>query len=84
VNLTTDKNQSCLWTAAFNGHTDLLHELVSARAGVNLQCSDGFSSLSVVCQNGHFDVVKLLLECGAEVETHDHIGRCNATVFVCQ
>ena len=48
---------------------------MSAGADVNLQRNDGAFPLSVASVEGHIDIVKLLVHCGAELEASDSEGR---------
>ena len=67
--------QSALWGAALDGRVGAAEALVSRGADVNLaKTSDGSSPLFVACENGHSEMVSVLLCHGADVHQSSHVG----------
>lgn len=62
-----------LMDAARSNHIAVAAELLGARARVN-DVADGNTALSVSIQNGSVDVIRLLLDAGAVVDTRDREG----------
>ncbi|XP_064402664.1 uncharacterized protein LOC135348400 isoform X9 [Halichondria panicea] len=77
VNGTDDKGITPLVYACGYRHTDIAILLLSrgSRAQVNMQDNDGWSALNVASQNRHSDVVKVLIEKGAQVNIQLNDGR---------
>jgi ankyrin repeat protein len=57
-----------LWQAAFDGDLGAVQAAVAQGASVNAKGRQGFSALLAASRNGHFEVVKYLVEHGAEVD----------------
>jgi ankyrin repeat protein len=57
-----------LWQAAYDGDLEGVKAAVAQGAGVNAKGKGGFSALLAASRNGHFEVVKFLVEHGAEVD----------------
>ncbi|XP_059168441.1 serine/threonine-protein phosphatase 6 regulatory ankyrin repeat subunit B-like [Physella acuta] len=70
-----------LFYACDNGHVEITNYLIDAGADVNFINSDGESVLCRSATKGHFDIVKLLLERGAEV--NNRINRTGETALLC-
>ena len=70
----THKEVTGLFVASQNGHTEVVSILVSARANLDWQCSDGASALFVASQNGHTEVVRTLVTAGGDVCRSRHDG----------
>lgn len=63
---------SALWLAASFGLSDVVDELTSRGADVDIQeATQGWTALYRAAENGHADVVRLLLERHAKVEATD-------------
>jgi len=76
MNPATNDDADCLLAAASSGHADDVRVLtrMSAGANDNAQRNDGVSALHVASRTGRTDIVKLLLENGADIETRDING----------
>jgi ankyrin repeat protein len=57
-----------LWNAAFNGNLATVESCVARGESVNATGPGGFSALVAASRNGHFEVVKYLVEHGANIE----------------
>ncbi|XP_064385260.1 uncharacterized protein LOC135334127 isoform X2 [Halichondria panicea] len=64
-----------LTSAAFNGHTNCIRELLSSGAVVDLADMDGRTPLMEAARGGHTDSVRQLLSSGAVVDLADKNGR---------
>lgn len=53
--------------AAQEGHLDLVRYLLGSNANVHAQTQTGDTALTYACENGHTDVVDLLLQFGADM-----------------
>ncbi len=66
------------WTAlhvtAWNGYADLCRALLAAHASVNLLGAGGSSALSLACQQGHGEIVSLLITAECNVNQTAHLG----------
>jgi ankyrin repeat protein len=59
---------TALITAAYNGHTPVVRELLAAGADINAKLGDGSfaTALILASRNGHTDVVQLLEQAGGQ------------------
>ena len=73
----TDNNeQTCIFLAAYAGHTETVRYLVGLKdVDVHHENSKGFTALHFAVQEGHCDVVQVLIDAGADVLTKNSIGR---------
>lgn len=59
------------WTpmiyAAFEGHAEIVHYLLTKDVDIDAQSENGFSALMAACRNGHSEIAKILLEQDADV-----------------
>ena len=55
----------CSTFCYYNGHTEILRELVANDASINLQTNTGASALFLSSRKGHNSVVEVLLSYGA-------------------
>ncbi|XP_037095125.1 ankyrin repeat domain-containing protein 50 [Syngnathus acus] len=70
-----------LHSVAWTRHADVGRRLLSARTiSIDLACHQGATALSIAAQQGHADVVAVLLEGGANPEHVDKYGRTPVTV----
>ena len=60
--------------AAFDNDTATIKDLHKYGVSVNVQDYDGRSPLHLAASTGHADVVKLLLELGADIGIKDRFG----------
>ncbi|CAI8053433.1 Ankyrin-2 [Geodia barretti] len=60
--------------ASQEGHVEVVDQLLQHGATVDLQRSDGWSSLMAASDNGHVGVVDKLIQHGATVDLHDKDG----------
>ena len=88
-NLYSRNGWTALYIAAYHGFTSIVKELLSAygvrqiadgttpvhRLGIdmNIQNSVGRNALMVACMQGHLEIVKILIACGAEVNAKDNV-----------
>ena len=71
---TDNEGHTCLTLAAYNGHTEIVRYLVGLKdVDVNHKAVDDFSASHAVDQN-HPDVVEVLIDAGADIETKDDKG----------
>jgi hypothetical protein len=63
-----------LFIAASNGHLEVVHALLEAKAKVDQADNDGWTPLFMAAQKGHLEVVRALLEANAEVDKADNDG----------
>ncbi|XP_061579044.1 ankyrin repeat domain-containing protein 50 [Cololabis saira] len=65
-----------LHSVAWTGHTKVGHHLLQASGvNINLACHQGATALSIAAQEGHVNIVKILLESGANPNHTDKYGR---------
>ena len=69
INRGDNKGRTLLYVASFSGHTDIVEELLKPENGasINIQTKDGRTALQAAAENGHFHVVKILLQRGADI-----------------
>ena len=72
VNMIDHDGQSAILNAARLGHANIINQLVDSDAELNPD--SGEMPLHVAAENGHVDVVHLLLEGGADVDKADSYG----------
>jgi ankyrin repeat protein len=65
---------SALHLAAFEGHTDIVSELLINHANPNLKANDGITPLMAACRKGNLEISKLLVQYGANVNDQDDFG----------
>ena len=64
VNAKTSNGSTPLYSAAQNGHKDVVKLLIANKAEVNVKASNGSTPLHIAAQNGHEDVVESLRQHG--------------------
>ena len=68
--ITPDENR--LWQAAADGDLQTVKACVARGANVNIRCGGGFAPLAVASQKGYLEIVKFLVEHGAEIDKCDN------------
>ena len=74
VDAKTSQGRTALWTASFNGHSDVVELLLSHGADTEVRDDDEDTALQVACVKGHLNVVKYLIQAGANVNAKDING----------
>lgn len=64
----------------YEGHENIVKQLLSCEAGVDTRCKNGVTELMNACRRGIPNLVKLLLEAGANVDLQDDFG-CTALIY---
>ncbi len=64
--------EESLWSAAKSGDLAAIKKLVAAGVDVNAKTKYDATALAYACDKGHVDIVRYLLEQGAEVNTTDN------------
>lgn len=65
-----------LHSVAWTGHADVGHSLLKANGmNIHLSCHQGATALSIAAQEGHTNIVAMLLERGANTDHIDKYGR---------
>lgn len=59
-----------LWNGAYEDQVDYVKELINEGANPNTCDNTGMSALAIASQDGHLDVVRYLLDHGADVNAH--------------
>ena len=73
---TDKKKETCLTLAAHNGHTETVRYLVGLpEVDVDQPGRDHYTALHSAVSEGHPDVVKVLIDAGADIKVTDHVGR---------
>jgi type IV protein arginine methyltransferase len=65
-----------LITAATDGDTSQVRDLITQNANVAYQDGQGVSALMLAAENGHIEIVRLLLDAGAPWNAQDSEGYC--------
>jgi ankyrin repeat protein len=71
-NLTANANE--LISAAENGQTEKVRELINKKANLNLQNEHGKTALIWAALKGHMEIAELLIKKGAKLDLQDNIG----------
>ena len=76
VRATDDNRATCLMFAAYHGHTDTVRYLVGLpEVDLNHQDTKNYTALHYAVQEKHADVVQVLFDAGADIETKNDEGR---------
>ena len=76
VCVTDNEGDTCLIFATYFGHTETVRYLVGLKdVDVNHADNNGFAPLFVAVQEGHGDVVQVLIAAGADIEAKNKVGR---------
>jgi ankyrin repeat protein len=65
---------TALMIAALKGHSQVVKELLEAKANVNIQNVDKSTALMLAAKHGHLQIVKELLEKGADINIQNTKG----------
>ena len=66
-----------MMTAALHGHTDCVAVLLTAGAQLEIQhTAIGSTALSLASQEGHQDIVEMMVKTGARMDACDNYGYC--------
>jgi len=76
ANLVNDDENIALWLACFSNQLDIIKLLLSSTNNINHQNVNGATCLSYAASSGKFDVVKVLVEAGADAQIETHDGFC--------
>lgn len=85
--LLTQGGTSMLMQMSMMGLIDNVKYLLSIKADVNFKAPYGWTALMFATINQHFDIVKLLIEAGADINaqtTPNSGGEWNAIMFACK
>ena len=66
-----DYGQTCLTTAAYNGHLTICHLLIDKGAQLEVKDRHGRTPLHYAAYQGRIEIARLLCDHGADVEAHD-------------
>ena len=69
-----DYGQTCLTTAAYNGHLTICHLLIDKGTQLEVKDFHGWTLLHFAAMRGHVEIVRLLCDRGADVEARDRWG----------
>ena len=72
-----------VYIAAYEGHTEALHVLISANADVNKTSALGFTAAYIASEFGLADVVQALIDAKADVDKTTAAG-CTPTYIACE
>ena len=67
-----------LWMASFNGQLDEVKAALAQGADANFRGKGGVTPLVAAARNGYLDIVKYLVEHGAEVDKRDNVREKSA------
>jgi ankyrin repeat protein len=71
---------SALHYAVFNGHADIVRDLIGRGANPNLRAPNRYTALMLAARNGHKEIVRLLLDAGADPGLGDLEGKTAARI----
>lgn len=83
INKQNLRGTTALWIASCNKHTDVVLQLLDAKADPNIANFKGDSPLIPACQKGSESIVQLLLEGGADYGLHNK-NRDNPILICCR
>lgn len=81
VNLVNQNGDSFLMLAAYNGHADLVRQLIDAGADVNLLNDRGQAPIAGALFKKEAEVITVLRESGADLDAGSPSARAIATMF---
>ena len=70
-----------LLSAADHGDLEHLNNLLAAGVDVNIHAMNGITPLMVASRQGHIEIVRALLEAGADPDIQDNFGGRSALMF---
>ena len=70
-------------SAACAGHTNVVKELISNGASVEVHNENGHTPLMEAASAGHVEIAKQLLEAGAGINTHSNEFKESALTLAC-
>ena len=65
---------SALCIASQNGHIEVVRELITKGAQIDMQTNTGASALCIASLNGHIEVVRELIAKGAQIDMQTNNG----------
>jgi len=71
VNIVNNNNQTALHLAAYQGHSDVMKELLGCKADVNVRDKNGKTPLRIAAKYGYLNAVKTCSTYGAYVNLKD-------------
>ena len=78
VRATDNRLDTCLTLAAYYGHTEIVRYLVGLpEVDVNHRADDNKTALQCAVEENHTDIVQLLIDAGADMDTENTDGRCS-------
>ncbi len=81
INVQDEDGRTVLMYAAFNGHTELMKDLILRGAKVNLKDVNGRTALMLASSGPYPDAVRLLLEHGADPNIVDNQEHFTALMY---
>jgi len=75
TNVVGTAQSTLLHTAAFNGRTDMVNELLERHPDVNTQNAEGHTPLFDSIRSGNLDIIRALLEHGADLTIPTQAGQ---------
>uniref|UniRef100_A0A1X7UW08 Death domain-containing protein n=2 Tax=Amphimedon queenslandica TaxID=400682 RepID=A0A1X7UW08_AMPQE len=65
IDHTNEKGKTALMLACEGGHEDIVHNLLSAGADVNIQDNNGLTALMIASEHNHISIIRMLLQANA-------------------
>jgi len=63
-----------IW-ASYNGHIEIVRELINRGADINAKANDGYTALIEASANGRIEVVRELINRGADINAKNNDKR---------
>ena len=76
IDVEDSEGKTPIYWAGVKGHTDIVRYFLSVGFGLEEKCSDiiGFNILHCACESGQFEIAKLVIANGADIDQRDSKG----------